>query len=257
MNRVMNNVMMNSNVRHEFIYNGMISRDYGLTVSGEDTWTRPQPDVTRIQVPGRNGDLIQLGNRYQNLNITYHCGIVKDLKTNFDAFNAALLSNPGYHRLEDSYHPEYFRMAVFESALNPDVKGRGIVGEVDITFNCKPQLFLKSGEVEQIISDGGVIYNPTPYTAYPTIRFNFTASYEGGSITIGSRTISTTNPETVNEFIIDCERQDIYLADTHVNKNNIFTLSDGEFFELKPGRNTIHYSGVSLCLYITPNWWTV
>ena len=47
-------------MRHEFIYNGMNSRDYGLRVSGEDTWTRPQPDITRIPIPGRNGDLIQL-----------------------------------------------------------------------------------------------------------------------------------------------------------------------------------------------------
>lgn len=242
---------------HEFIYNGMNSRDYGLRISGEDTWTRPQPDVTRIEVPGRNGDLIQLGKRYQNLDITYHCGIVRNLKTNFDAFNAALLSDPGYHRLEDSYHPEYFRMAVFESALDPDVKEKGIHGEVDIKFNCKPQLFLKSGEVELGVSDGGVIYNPTPYAAFPVLRFGFTASWEGGSITIGSRTISCTNPATVDEFVIDCERQDIYLRDTRANKNNLFTLSDGEFFELKPGRSTIHFSGISPKIYITPNWWTV
>ena len=86
----------------------------------------------------QKSDLIQLGNRYQNLDITYHCGIVKNLRTNFDAFNAALLASPGYHRPEDSYHPKYYRMAVFESALDPDVKQRGIVGEVDIEFNCKP-----------------------------------------------------------------------------------------------------------------------
>ena len=106
-------------MRHEFIYNGMNSRDYGLRISGEDTWTRPQPDVTRISVPGRNGDLIQLGNRYQNLDITYHCGIVKNLRTNFDAFNAKLLSEPGYHRLEDSYH-----------SLLPSLKGYAIQNEL-------------------------------------------------------------------------------------------------------------------------------
>ena len=242
---------------HEFIYNGMNSKDYGLRISGEDTWARPQPDVTRIEVPGRNGDLIQLGNRYKNLDITYHCGIVRELKINFDAFNAALLSSPGYHRLEDSYHPEYFRMAVFESALDPDVKQRGVAGEVDIRFNCKPQLFLKSGEVEQRIStSGGVIYNPTPYTALPLIRFSFLASYNGGSITIGGRTISTTNSGITGDFIIDCERQDIYVRNTRANTNNIFTLSDGEFFELKPGRNAIQFSGIS-SVNITPNWWTV
>lgn len=119
----------------------MNSRVFGLRISGEDTWTRPQPDMTRISVPGRNGDLIQFGNRYQNLDITYHCGIVKDLRTNFNAFNARLLSEPGYHRLENSYHQEYYRMALLESALDPDVKKRALMGEVDIMFNCKPQHF--------------------------------------------------------------------------------------------------------------------
>jgi phage-related protein len=69
--------------------------------------------------------------------------------------------------------------------------------------------------------------------------------------------ISCTDPDTIDDFIIDCERQDIYMADTRVNKNNLFTLSDGEFFELKPGRNTIHFTGIAPSIYITPNWWTV
>ena len=245
-------------MRHEFIYNGMNSRDYGLTVSGEDTWTRPQPDITRIAVPGRNGDLIQLGNRYQNLDITYHCGIVKNLRTNFDAFNAALLASPGYHRLEDSYHPEYYRMAVFESALDPDVKQRGIVGEVDIEFNCKPHLFLKTGEIEQTMTVDSVIYNPTPYTASPSIRFSFSNGGEGGSITINGRTISVQAPHTVEDIVIDCAKQDIYLLDTRQNLNNLFVLSDGEFFELYPGRNSVYFTGMSSnVIYVTPNWWTV
>ncbi len=243
---------------HEFIYNGMNSRDFGLTISGEDTWSRPQPDIKRISVPGRNGDLIQLGNRFQNLDITYHCGIIKDLRTNFDAFNAKLLSDPGYHRLEDSYHPEYFRMAVFESALDPDVKKRAIVGEVDIQFNCKPQLFLKSGEVEQAVVNGGYIYNPTPYTARPKIRFDFSGSAAGGAITINGVTISAQYPNTGEVFIIDCDRQDIYKYGTSENWNNEFSLLNGEFFELKPGRNLVTCSGIQYdTLYITPNWWTV
>jgi phage-related protein len=245
-------------MKHEFIYNGMNSRDYGLRISGEDTWTRPQPDITRISVPGRNGDLIQLGNRFQNLDITYHAGIIKDLQTNFDAFNAKLLTDPGYHRLEDSYHPEYFRMAVFESALEPDVKDRAIVGEVDIKFNCKPQLYLKSGEVEQKIKNGGVIYNPTPYSASPVLRFSFPNSEDGGSITINGVTMSIQKPGTSNDFIIDCERQDIYMRTSRKNMNNEFVLSNGEFFELTPGRNTIECAGLYLdSVYVTPNWWTV
>ena len=156
------------------------------------------------------------------------------------------------------YHPEYFRMAVFESALDPDVKKRALAGEVDIKFNCKPQLFLKSGEIEQTVMDGGYIYNPTPYTAAPTLRFKFPDSEEGGSITINGVTISIQKPGSGEDFIIDCERQDIYLRGGRVNKNNDFVLSNGEFFELRPGRNKVQCTGLYLNrVWITPNWWTV
>ena len=246
-------------MRHEFIYNGMNSFDYGLHTSGEDTWTRPQPDITRIQVPGRNGDLIQLGNRFQNVDITYHCGIIRDLAMNFDAFNAKLLTDPGYHRLEDSYHPEYFRMAVFESALDPDVKGRAVNGEVDIKFNCKPQMYLKSGEKEVYVrSTSIVLYNPTKYPAYPLIRFTPSSSTGDGYIQIGDNVMSWSDigAGQVNSTIADCERQDIYGEAGRSNRNNYYTLESGEFFTLMPGRNVVRSSRVA-SLYITPRWWTV
>lgn len=245
-------------MRHEFIYNGMNSFDYGLHTSGEDTWTRPQPDITHISVPGRNGDLIQLGNRFQNVDITYHCGIVKDLRVNFDAFNAKLLTDPGYHRLEDSYHPEYFRMAVFESALDPDVKERAIHGEVDIKFNCKPQMYLKSGEQEITCATGTVLYNPTPYPAAPILRFSILSGSVDGYIKIGDQqmTFSKVGAGNTAGTVVDCERQDIYAEDTKVNRNNYFSFENGDFFELQPGRNVISLRNVT-GVYITPRWWTV
>ena len=143
-------------------------------------------------------------------------------------------------------------------SLDPDVKKRALVGEVDIKFNCKPQLFLKSGEIEQTVMDGGYIYNPTPYTAAPTLRFKFPDSEEGGSITINGVTISIQKPGSGEDFIIDCERQDIYLRGGRINKNNDFVLSNGEFFELKPGRNLVQCTGLYLNrVWITPNWWMV
>ena len=128
---------------------------------------------------------------------------------------------------------------------------------MDIKFNCKPQLFLKSGEVEQRLENEAVLYNPTPYTSMPTIRFSFQNSWDGGSITINGRTISSSNPGITGDFIIDCERQDIYRQSNRENKNNVFTLSDGEFFELYPGRNTIYFTGISGTVKVAPNWWTV
>ena len=244
---------------HTFIYNGMNSLDYGLTTSGEDTWTRPKPDVKRIQVPGRNGDLIQLGNRFENVDIKYRCGIIKDLQQNFDAFNARLLKEPGYHRLEDSYHPQHFRMAVFESALDPEVMYKALSGQVEITFNCKPQMFLKSGEQETACTNGAILYNPTDYPSQPIIRFTPSSSSGSGYIAINGVTISFSAVGTagVTDTVLDCERQDIYTSSTKANRNNYFVLEDGEFFTLAPGRNTVTYSGLSGTPYIKPCWWTV
>ena len=68
----------------------------------------------------------------------------------------------------------------------------------------------------------------------------------------------TGNPLSVEDFIIDCEKQDIYKYGSLDNWNNQFTLVDGEFFELKPGRNQVIMSGIQHGeVYITPNWWTV
>ena len=102
-----------------------------------------------------------------------------------------------------------------------------------------------------------MIYNPTPYPAAPVIRLDFDASWIGGSITINGWTLSCTNPATVSDIIIDCARQDIYLKANRANRNNMFVLSDGEFFELRPGRNRVFFIGITGEIKITPNWWTV
>lgn len=90
------------------------------------------------------------------------------------------------------------------------------------------------------------------------IRFSFSGSAQGGTISINGVTISAHDPGVGDYFIIDCEKQDIYKYGSLDNWNNQFTLVDGEFFELKPGRNQVIMSGIQHGeVYITPNWWTV
>ena len=117
---------------------------------------------------------------------------------------------------------------------------------------------MKSGEVAIPVTNNGIIYNPTPFSSLPKLIFNFQASHHGGSITINGVTISVQDPDTVDEIVIDCEKQDIYKRNNRLNMNNLFVLSSGEFFELKPGRNLIEFTGLYLgILDIIPNWWIV
>ena len=50
---------------HQFIYNGRSSADFGLILSGEDTWKKAVPELERTAIPGRNGDLLLSNRRYE------------------------------------------------------------------------------------------------------------------------------------------------------------------------------------------------
>ena len=131
---------------HLFAYNGKSSQEFMVNISGGDTWRKPAPIMETITVPGRNGQILNFTGSYENVDVPYHCGIGGDFDARYTAFINWLLSSPGYHQLEDSYHPDVFRMAAVSSVGDPSLTKLNRAGEFDISFNCKPQTFLKSGE---------------------------------------------------------------------------------------------------------------
>ena len=94
-----------------FVYNGINSADYGVFLSGINTFTSPERDISIVSVPGRNGDVIFDNNRYTNVDIVFSCFIPRDFTRKFNDFKAAILSDVAYHRLESTYDPECFRDA--------------------------------------------------------------------------------------------------------------------------------------------------
>ena len=232
----------------QFIYNGRSSADYGLAVSGEDTFRKPAPDSEHIGIPGRNGDLVISNNRFRNIDVIYHVGIRRDFLPRYRAFMNAVLSSPGYHRLEDSYHPGHFRLAVMESSVEPKT-GQGNRNAVfDLTFSCKPQMYLKEGEQVRVYTEDATIYNPTVFEARPLLRV-----YGTGMIGIGSGTITVTSADGYTD--IDCEMMDAYKGGVNCNGN--IQLSGGEFPVLSPGWNGISIGSGITRLELTPRWWEI
>lgn len=131
---------------NELIYNGKNSRDFGIYISGEGTFNSPERDAETISIPGKNGDLEVSHNRFKNISVEYPAFIVRNFKDNAAAARAWLLAASGYHRLEDTYHSEYFRLGRFTGPLDFDMKFLNRAGEFKLQFDCKPQRFLKSGE---------------------------------------------------------------------------------------------------------------
>ena len=235
-------------MRHILKYNGRSTLDFGVHISGEDTWRTAAPDLERTSIPGRSGDLVSFNNRYKNVDITYHMGIIRDFDRNYSAFTNFMLSTPGYHRLEDSYHPEVYRLALMEPGFAPEMAVLNRQGQFDVKFSCKPQAYLKSGERTVEFTQNGSIYNPTMFDALPLMRI-----YGEGVLGIGRETIRIT---MVDSYIdVDCELEDAYKEFAGNNRNRFIVLSGDSFPSLPPGETTITLGTGITKVMITPRWW--
>ena len=136
------------------VFDGVDLVDFGVTLSGVGTFNAPERDVEYKPVPGRNGDIILDNGRYNNISVTYPVNIETHLPGKVRALSEFLMSHKGYFRLEDSYHPDEFRMAQFAGPIDINSTGRhNRYGTTSLTFNCMPQRFLKSGELPVAFTD--------------------------------------------------------------------------------------------------------
>lgn len=149
------------------------SRNYGVYITGEAVYNAPERDVEMIDIPGRNGAYALDHKRFQNIEVTYFAGITADTEANFrqaiSDFRNFLCSKKGYVRLSDDYNPDEYRMAIYKSGLEV-TPAQLRAGEFDITFECKPQRFLTSGENKVTVSNNGSITNPTLFSSSPLIE---------------------------------------------------------------------------------------
>lgn len=132
-------------------FDGENSLDYGVYITGEAVYNAPGRVVDMVTIPGRNGSLAIDQGRFENIEITYPAGAFGTTQTEYSkvmrAFRNFLASRYRYVRLEDDYHPDEYRLGLFKSGLEVDPVSMSRAGEFDIVFDCKPQRFLKSGEV--------------------------------------------------------------------------------------------------------------
>lgn len=232
-------------IENYLVFDGKSSRDYGVWISGGGTFNAPKRDVQTVSVPGRNGDLTFDNGRYSNISITYPAFISRQFNPRIDEFREFICSKVGYKRLEDTYHPDEFRMGMYAGGLTVSTSARNLAGTFNLTFNCKPQRWLKDGELPQTYAKNGVIFNPTLYPARPLIR-----AYGTGTFSINGVSVQITTADGYTD--IDCDSMDAYKGTTNCNGNIV--LAYGEFPQLNPGKNTIVLTGLP-SIVITPRWW--
>lgn len=145
-----------------FTFDGVDSKMYGVYITQEAAFDAAERDVEMISIAGRNGEYALDRGRFLNVTVTYKAGITATDEASFASairdFRNQLASRRGYCRLEDDYNADEYRLAVYRSGLEVNASDILKAGEFTITFDCKPQRFLKSGEIPRTI--GGSVTNP-------------------------------------------------------------------------------------------------
>ena len=234
-------------MRNYFVFDGKSSAEYDAWIASSNAFDGAEHDEEVIEIPGRNGALVFSNGRWKNFVAAVDCYISHDMRTNVDGLRAFLSSKYGYCRYEEAIKPDEFRLARFLGPFSLSASDR-VGAAFTLSFDMKPQRFLKSGEIPAVYTASGRIYNPTLYPAKPLVR----CYGSGGTVTINGTPVTVTGCSAYAD--IDCELMEVY--EGTASRNGTTALVNGAFPELDPGENAVSFSGWSR-VEITPRWWTI
>ena len=218
---------------HDVIFDGKSLADFGIHISGDSVFSAPERDYEIQEVPGRNGSLHIDKGRFKSMKLSYPAFIADNFSANISAFRNFMLSRTGERRLEDTYHPNEYRLAVFAGPVNLTAILLS-ASTFDIEFECSGERFLKDGERPKEFTSDGQIFNPTQFSSKPLIRV-----YGSGTLGIGENVIIIASHSY--EYIdLDCKLMDAYYSATNCNQYVSLTLpTNKSYVELEPGLNGV------------------
>lgn len=233
------------------VFNGVSSKDLDIRVAKPPEYQIPERDISTTLVPGRNGEALLYVGAFKNVIRDYDVSFPAEIPFSERAATIArwLFSSYGYARLYDDYDPEVYRMAYCQNPGNITSLYQE-AGTLTISFVCRPQRFLLSGEIPFELESQGVLYNPTGMEAEPLLDVYGSGE---GSITIGDKTIEILSLED-GQVTIDCERENAYFG--AVNKNSTVSVQNG-FPKLHQGQTAVSWTENITKIQITPRWWSL
>lgn len=229
------------------VFDGISLEHFGTFLGGAGKFEKPTREYENLQIEGKTGDLHIDKGRYTNIIVEYPIVIMDDMVKNMDAIFNFFMSRIGYKRLEDTFDPNVYMLAKFESIEVNRLTNHIDAGSFILRFDCNPKKFMKVGEKPVIVTNEKSIMNPTMYEALPLIQMTGTGSFwvNENEYILSENTGTTT---------IDCELREVY--EGSINRNDDFTRYENNMPSLQAGKNVIACdNGVSLA--ITPRYWTL
>ena len=241
---------ISTNKQGLIVYGGEASSDFGMVVAEAPTFEQPQRKQTAFSIPGRNGAVLFQQDAWEDVTRAYRVYALPSALKRIDEvvgeITSWLNSKTGYQRLTDNFEPDVFRLAYY-SGGNDFTNEMTQFGESTLTFTCRAERFLLSGETAKTVVNGDTIKNDTKFTAKPLIHIEGTGTV---TFSIGAKTITASLTDYIN---IDCESMDAYRLPAE-NKNGDIS---GTFPTLAPGTNTIAITGTVTKATVTPRFFII
>ena len=229
-----------------FYIDGIDAGSVGIRLQAPVVFSKAVPVVKTQTIPGRNGDLIFETGSYENRSGSASCFCLQeDVETAISSAGRFLMSKKWYRRLETSDDPDHYWMARVENSPQIAMRLRTLA-PFEISFDCKPQRFVKSGENSVVFNSNGSLSNQYGQTALPLITLYGNGT---GALTIGNCVVDVKNLDRV--LYLDSDTQNAYNDDGNQNMN----INAPSFPTLPDGEIRIAFSGGINRVEIVPRWW--
>lgn len=240
-------------------FNGISSEDLGIIIQFIPSYEFPEKEYQTVSIPGRNGNLVIDNGSFKNVERTYSIAKVFKKGEKFIPSTSAIVSwlysANGYARLEDSYEPDFYRMAIYKNDGSLS-NYYDVATALEITFECKPERWLISGEKFILVNNDDKIQNPTSFDSSPVITLT-TIANEDTTINIEGTEIKIKRFNEIKNLVIDCENMECYSEEDKSTYNSHIVLINNEFPKLiRNKRNTITFTNATN-FKIQPRWWTL
>ena len=211
---------------------------------------RPTRKMTVTKIAGTNREYVDMEDAWETYDQTYSFylgdGSEDCVQPSVDEV-ARVIYKTGWQILTDDYEPDYYRLAYYQGGFETDDRYSRL-GVFSLTFRCRPERFLVTGNTSIPVDSGESITNPTAFNAKPLIHITGSGD---ATLTVNGTTMAFTG---ITDYLnIDCDKMDVYRLPAE-NKNSLMT---GNFPVLKSGDNLVSFTGGITSVTITPKWWTI
>lgn len=243
-----------------FTFNGQKSSDFNMKIESYPNYTTAAKKISELEQPGANGVWVYDTGLFDRASVEYSVYLKAD-RGELPALAsdvAAWLQGPiGYQQLEDTYDPDYYRMAIFAGPLDLSSWFHWY-GRATLSFSCRPERWLKSGQDEQILNGtvsgtmmNIVVDNPGMPAAPIFILQNNENAY--GSISAGGTTVAFSDLPA-GSITFDAELMLAYETnnpDTNLTNH----ISGSSVLRIPSGQSIIRCSTSFTQVKMIPRWW--